>query len=147
MAEPTANLTQAEVERLRARMRIALSETVGDAAKRLAGTNGGNDRNGKKTIVRPTARERELMEFVLRTVAHGVRDEIARLEQRVHALEQKPPPLQYEGTWSETRAYNAGSFVTFQGGLWFCQDTNMGVRPGAGSSSWKLAVKRGRGDR
>ena len=70
---------------------------------------------------------------------------LAPLAARLAHLEQRQ--LSYEGTWNETKAYNAGSFVTFQGGLWFAEDTSVGVRPGAGSSSWKLAVKRGRADR
>jgi hypothetical protein len=72
----------------------------------------------------------------------GLAPFVARLAQ----LEAKPS-LQYEGTWNEAKTYSCGALVTFQGGLWHCEDTNMGVRPGAGSSSWKLAVKRGRADR
>ena len=71
----------------------------------------------------------------------------AELEKRIVELEARPPPLQYQGVWSEEKTYQRGAFVTYQGGLWHCEDTNCGVRPGAGSTSWKLAVKRGRADR
>jgi hypothetical protein len=66
------------------------------------------------------------------------------LKGRIAELEQRPPPLQYDGVWDEARSYTRGSFCTFQGSLWYCEDGNIGVRPGAGSSSWRLAVKRGR---
>lgn len=66
------------------------------------------------------------------------------IAKRLAALEQRRQ-LSYEGTWDETKAYTAGSFVTHQGSLWFAEDTNLGVRPGAGSTAWKLAVKRGKG--
>ena len=68
------------------------------------------------------------------------------LLERIDELEARPV-LTYEGVWSATKAYSAGTFVTHGGGLWHCEDTNVGVQPGNGSSSWKLAVKRGRAER
>ena len=71
--------------------------------------------------------------------------ELGLLAARIAELEARPPSLPYEGTWAEQRSFQRGCFVTHQGSLWHCEDTNLGVRPGAGSSSWKLAVKRGQG--
>ena len=71
---------------------------------------------------------------------------VAPLQARLDELEARPS-VTYEGVWSPTKAYSAGTFVTHGGGLWHCEDTNVGVQPGNGSSAWKLAVKRGRAER
>jgi len=85
-------------------------------------------------------------EMMERLIKPELAARLAALEQRLAALEARPQ-MSYEGTWDETKAYTAGSFVTHQGGLWVAEDTNIGVRPGAGSRVWRLAVKRGRAER
>ena len=83
-----------------------------------------------------------MVPFLHETIAEAVNP----LIERIAELEARPS-LTYEGVWSATKAYSAGTFVTHGGGLWHCEDTNVGVQPGNGSSSWKLAVKRGRAER
>ena len=85
---------------------------------------------------------RGMVPFLRETIAKAVNP----LIERIAELEARPS-LTYAGVWSPTKAYSAGTFVTHGGGLWYCSDTNVGVQPGNGSSSWKLAVKRGRAER
>jgi hypothetical protein len=81
----------------------------------------------------------ELVENLVRQVVLLVREENKPLAARLGSLEQQA--VKYRGIWNEEETYSAGTMVTFQGGLWHCTDTNCGVRPGSGSSSWTLANK------
>jgi hypothetical protein len=64
---------------------------------------------------------------------------IASVAARVGELEQHA--VKYCGVWNEEEIYAAGTLCTYQGGMWHCQDTNRGVRPGSGSTTWTLANK------
>lgn len=63
------------------------------------------------------------------------------LESRIRELESRPI-LKFCGPWEKDRAYVAGSVVSFDGSAWVAQDSTSD-RPGAGQTSWRLAVKRG----
>lgn len=64
-----------------------------------------------------------------------IKKDIAELQAR--------PAIKYCGTWDAEKVYSVGDFVTDDGSLWHCSDSNVGVRPGS-SEAWRLAVKRGR---
>jgi hypothetical protein len=66
---------------------------------------------------------------------------IARLEA---ALEQKN--FASVGVLKGGATYNANSFVTDRGSIWFCRQTTK-ERPGDGNTSWVLACKGGRDGR
>jgi hypothetical protein len=49
----------------------------------------------------------------------------------------------YRGVWTEGRTYEPGDSVTWAGSEWHCQ-TSTATKPGDGSKTWTLKVKRGR---
>jgi hypothetical protein len=51
--------------------------------------------------------------------------------------------MSYEGVYEEGKSYKKGQFVTFGGSLWHC-NAPTSIQPGIGSSTWVLAVKKGR---
>jgi hypothetical protein len=156
-----ARARSAELVRLQQILLEASRKVVdANAAKRLNGSNG-----AKRVEVVATSLSDEvvsalaaglipfLREFVAEALSPlGAR--IAVLEQRrglaplaaqLAGIEQRM--MKYEGVWAEKKTYTRGSFVTHAGSLWFAEDTSIGARPGAGSSTWKLAVKKGHAER
>ena len=73
-------------------------------------------------------------------MAEMVRDYVRRaLDER---LGGPHPLMRHFGVWKSTKAYPAGAFVTLNGSGWVAQEpTDIGERPGAGETAWKLAVK------
>lgn len=53
------------------------------------------------------------------------------------------PGLTYCGVYVDGKSYERGDVVTWAGSTWHCHDTTT-TRPGEGSKSWQLMVKRGR---
>jgi hypothetical protein len=49
----------------------------------------------------------------------------------------------YRGVWTEGRTYEPGDSVTWAGSEWHCQAPTA-TKPGDGSKTWTLKVKRGR---
>jgi len=49
----------------------------------------------------------------------------------------------YRGVWTEGRTYEPGDSVTWAGSEWHCQ-ASCATKPGDGSKTWTLKVKRGR---
>jgi hypothetical protein len=67
----------------------------------------------------------------------AVREELDRLTRELEAK-----ALKLGGCWKAGERYAENTLVSFQGGLWISRaDTS--ARPGSGSPSWRLAVKRG----
>jgi hypothetical protein len=64
-----------------------------------------------------------------------------RLAKEIDAA--RGPGLEYHGVWQEGEEYSVGSFVTLNGGIWFCLEKTTS-RPGTGGA-WQLACKAGRG--
>lgn len=65
---------------------------------------------------------------------------------QVVALEL-PVPL-YRGVWQKSAAYTRGDCVTFGGSLWHANGPAApDTKPGDGSTTWQLAVKRGQDGR
>jgi len=58
-----------------------------------------------------------------------------------------PVPL-YQGVWQKGARYTRGDLVTFGGSVWHANtDPAPDAKPGDGSSTWQLAVKRGQDGR
>ena len=72
---------------------------------------------------------------------------IAALEQRIVALEQRPPGVEYAGTFEAGTIYSKGALVTRQGSLWLSLQDSNAWPPGQSASHWKLIVKRGEAER
>ena len=68
--------------------------------------------------------------------------EITQLEKRLARVEDRPV-LQYLGVFEQGHSYVRGDTVTWAGSIWHCNEPTSD-KPGASSSSWTLAVKRGR---
>lgn len=56
------------------------------------------------------------------------------------------PKTDYRGVYREGETYNHGNFATWAGSLWYANETTT-EKPGEGSKSWTLAVKKGRDGR
>jgi hypothetical protein len=121
---------------------VDASKTAIQAAVAQRATSNGHAKSRGLGETEIMALAKALVPFLKKQIA----DATAPLLARIAELEARPQ-MAYEGVWDATKAYTAGSFVTHQGSLWFAEDTSLGVRPGAGSSAWKLAVKRGKADR
>lgn len=154
-----------EIERLGVFQAIDAAENLVRKVRREAAATGKSG-NGSKPVAGEAT---SLSDEVITALARGlvpflkeqIRDATAPLIARIGELERKrgiaalaaqiagieQRMMKYEGVWSEGKTYTRGSFVTHAGSLWFCEDTNVDVRPGAGSSSWKLAVKKGHAER
>ena len=89
--------------------------------------------------------DRALFEIQLRVERaerHALKARIRELEARLIAVEARPA-MEYRGVW-EARAYPIGSFVTYGGSCWAARaPAQPEDKPGA-STSWQLAVKKGR---
>jgi hypothetical protein len=72
----------------------------------------------------------------------GLSAEIAALDKRLARIEARPPALRYLGVWQTGTTYTESSCVTWDGSMWVARETTT-LKPGAGCSSWVLAVKRG----
>jgi formate dehydrogenase maturation protein FdhE len=157
-----ARLHSAELVRLQQELISATHRaTDAAAAKRLNGSNGhAKPVEGEATSLSDgviTALAEAIVPFIKELIADAVAEPIARLAEiekrrglaplasRLAQLEQDA--LKYEGTWREGKTYAPGACVTFQGSLWVCEGGNGGERPGAGATSWRLAVKRGRAEK
>lgn len=53
------------------------------------------------------------------------------------------PGLTYCGVFVDGKSYDVGELVTWGGSMWHCNEATE-TKPGDGSKSWTLAVKRGR---
>ena len=75
------------------------------------------------------------------TIGKAVRQMVVEpLQKQIAELEQKQ--LKLGGVWKAGERYKENTLVSFQGGLWLSRaDTD--TRPGSGSPSWRLAVKKG----
>jgi hypothetical protein len=62
-------------------------------------------------------------------------------EKRLAALEAHP--FKYLGAWESSKAYGKNTLVTLDGCIWIAREDTV-QRPGDGSNSWTLAVKKGR---
>lgn len=56
------------------------------------------------------------------------------------------PALIYQGVYIDAQTYEKGDVVTWAGSTWHCHEATT-TKPGDGSASWKLMVKRGRDGR
>ena len=64
---------------------------------------------------------------------------IEALEAKVAELEQR----EYQGVWSDTRAYAKGASVTRQGSVWHSNVAENRSKPGEHPTAWTLKCKRG----
>lgn len=161
-SEVAARVRSAELMRLNQTLLDAARKvTDANAAKRLAsGSNGAQRIEVVATALSPevlTELAKGLVPFLKEIIADAVNPLIVRLDAvekkkglaplaaRLAGIEERM--MKYDGVWREGRSYDRGSFVTHQGSLWFCEDGNINARPGAGSASWKLAVKKGHAER
>ena len=78
---------------------------------------------------------------------HGVilTELVARLEALESAAEKAVPGMNYRGVWKDG-GYAPGDVVTFGGSMFHCNKATKD-KPGEGSTSWTLCVKRGRDGR
>jgi hypothetical protein len=67
---------------------------------------------------------------------------IAPLSARITAIESRPM-VKYHGIHREDAAYEEGSLVTRQGGMW-CATRTTRDTPGTDGSGWQLVVKQGK---
>jgi hypothetical protein len=52
------------------------------------------------------------------------------------------PTVHYCGLWNSKHLYGPGALVTYNGAGWIAMSAMAaGVRPGAGETGWRLAVK------
>lgn len=65
------------------------------------------------------------------------------LQDRVVALEARPPSLKYCGTWAASDSYVSGDVVTHSGAMWVGLAPNCKGKPSE-SRDWQLCVQRGR---
>ena len=75
--------------------------------------------------------DRNVVTFLFGYVTH-LKDRIKELEANL---------LDYRGTWTEGETYDARTFISHGGSVWFTA-TETKARPGEGID-WRLAVKRG----
>lgn len=54
------------------------------------------------------------------------------------------PGLRYLGVFVAGKTYDLGDCVTWDGSLWHCHSETTTAKPGDGSKTWQLIVKRGR---
>jgi hypothetical protein len=90
------------------------------------------------------ATRRELTQLVDGLVAAltGRDDRVRKLEARIDAIEENN--MKFCGVWQRALSYSRGSLTTHDGSLWCAvRDVCADERPGAGSTGWQLAVKRG----
>jgi hypothetical protein len=92
---------------------------------------------------------RSLARTVKEFVAKPLHDRIAALELKIARLEAtiEQRNFAYLGVWKEGKVYGPGSFVTFSGAIWHCNQHHTTTRPGDGNVGWSLAVKSGRDGR
>lgn len=81
----------------------------------------------------------------LNVLYNGERELTFRFQQgaRVKEFTVHMPLLVYRGVYLESKTYELGDVVTWAGSTWNCQEPTT-TKPGDGSTSWKLMVKRGR---
>ena len=65
---------------------------------------------------------------------------LAKLEARVAEIELRG--VAYKGVWQPALQYKLGDLVTYDGSI-FHANTYTRCKPGNGSTTWSLAVKRG----
>lgn len=105
---------------------------------------------------------------VLATVADLTKD-IGAIRERIAVVEVRPPlqgvqgepgipgrdgrdgvpgtpGLAYQGVYQDGKSYDLGQIVTWAGSTWHANETTT-AKPGEGSKSWTLMVKRGRDGR
>jgi hypothetical protein len=91
--------------------------------------------------------------WFVKAVGQVIGEMHAELERRIAGLENSAPvPLpvpdwnnptvHYCGLWNAKLLYGPGALVTFNGAGWIAMSAmGAGVRPGAGETGWRLAVK------
>lgn len=104
---------------------------------RAADTTDGMD--GWVCITRGVDREEETVEDSGRVIKRRT----IYSDGQVFEREIKTAAMVYRGLFAEERAYDVGDMATWAGSVWHCE-TPTSDRPGEGSKSWRLAVKRGR---
>jgi hypothetical protein len=79
---------------------------------------------------------------------NGARDLTFRFQQgaKVKEFTVTIPMMLYQGVYTESTTYEKGDVVTWAGSTWHCHEPTT-MKPGDGSASWKLMVKRGRDGR
>lgn len=105
----------------------------------------------------------------IETLATSLQRDTAAIGERVAVLETRPqlpgpqgepgqagkdgadgkgglPGLSFEGVFQEGKSYELGNLVTWAGSSWHCNEATM-TKPGDGSKSWTLMVKRGQNGR
>jgi hypothetical protein len=73
-----------------------------------------------------------------------VGEELAKRDERIKALEDRPAGLQYQGVWKRGASYAKHNGVSHQGSVWVARKNYPTAEPGEPNSGWILAVKRGR---
>ncbi len=79
------------------------------------------------------------------SVTAGLLGEVARLEQRLAAVEGRKM-MSYKGVYAAGHAYEEGDAVTHRGSMWVCCSPTSGApgEIGAASGCWRLAVRKGK---
>jgi hypothetical protein len=143
LAEGRVRQQQAQAPKTQEQRQVdRLQRSVADLERRLSAAEASCTKLRHFVFEDPGAGEDQLPPLldVIARVAAKIRKELG---QRLDTLEARPPSLTYRGVWKTTEPYAAGSAVTHAGSLWVALIASTGVRPGDGSASWQLAVKRG----
>jgi hypothetical protein len=82
------------------------------------------------------------LDQILFNIGKSVREFLAPLAAAVQMLEERPE-VTFGDTWKPNTSYAEKCLVSHQGGLWLSKAPNNETRPGSGSPSWRLVVKRG----
>jgi hypothetical protein len=91
--------------------------------------------------------------ILLKVIGQVLGEAHGELDDRIKAIEDREPvPLpvpdwsnptvHYCGLWNSKHLYGPGAMVTYNGAGWIAMSAmGAGVRPGAGETGWRLAVK------
>jgi hypothetical protein len=91
--------------------------------------------------------------WFVKAVGQAIGEVHGELEDRIKAIEDREPvPLpvpdwnnptvHYCGLWNAKHLYGPGALVTYNGAGWIAMSAmGAGVRPGAGETGWRLAIK------
>jgi hypothetical protein len=81
---------------------------------------------------------------MLEEAGKSVAEELRKRDEKIKALEDKPPGLQYAGVYRPGASYPKHTGVSHQGSVWVARKDFPSKQPGEPNSGWILAVKRGR---
>lgn len=129
-------------ERVRATELCRLQGILEEAARRAVDANAVKRLSNGGGAVPPDVLSREVLGALAKGLYDWLGPILADIDKRIAAAEAKPM-LRYLGVWDHAKVYQIGDFVTDDGSLFHCMDSNINVRPGSGQT-WQLAVKRGR---